>query len=226
MAFAAPVVAEVATAGGTAAAASGAAGAAGAAEAGGAARAGGQAAAARPRKLASTGEKASEALPRRRAQRQSTAAGRADELLASGGGRGRARRALMDEFGASGPEADRLLDDAEGRRPADEPTDEPADEPARPRGGDPASRVGSAIGGAAGRGIGGALNAGGGLLLGAVSYVLALVFLRDGTDGLKRWVAAKFLNKVPSAATPAKTTPATTTTDGALRLRTRGDVSA
>ena len=43
-------------------------------------------------------------------------------------------------------------------------------------------------------------NAGGGALLGAVTYVLALTYLRGGREGVKAWMRAKFLNQVPGSA--------------------------
>jgi hypothetical protein len=119
-----------------------------------------------------------------------TAASRADELVAGGGGRGRSRRALMDEYGATANEADDLLDAAGGRAP-----DQPADEPSSSSGssaGSSGSRVASKVG----RGFTGGLDAGGGLILGVLLYVAGLTYLRGGSAGLKAWVRAKFLNKV------------------------------
>lgn len=133
---------------------------------------------------------AAPALPR------GTAAGRAGELVAGGTPRYKARRALMDEFGATGGQADDLLDAAgqNAEPPAvDDPNPDQGHEPAQrsSSAGRPAPRLP--------RPVSGAFGAGGGLLLGALSYTLALVFLRDGTDGLRRWFAAKFLNRVPTA---------------------------
>lgn len=138
-----------------------------------------------------------------------TAAARADELHASGTGRGRARRALMDEYGATAGQADDLLDAAGTRAPA--PDQPPADTPPAPKAGPSlSSQLGGSLGGAAGRGIGNGLNAGGGLILGTLLYFAGLTFLRGGTAGLKTWLAAKFLNKVPgSAAVPYSATAVT-----------------
>jgi hypothetical protein len=46
-------------------------------------------------------------------------------------------------------------------------------------------------------------NAGGGLLLGAMTWVLAITYLRSGGTGVRALLAAKFLNKT---STTAKTT--------------------
>ena len=42
-------------------------------------------------------------------------------------------------------------------------------------------------------------DAGGGLLLGAIAYVLVLSYIRGGPDGVKAWLRAKFLNQVGGA---------------------------
>ncbi len=41
-----------------------------------------------------------------------------------------------------------------------------------------------------------ATNSGAGFVLGLGLYAAGLVYLREGTPGLKRWLAAKFLNRV------------------------------
>lgn len=47
-------------------------------------------------------------------------------------------------------------------------------------------------------------NAGGGLVLGAFTYVLALTYLRSGSAGVKAWLRAKFLNQVSTPAATSK----------------------
>jgi hypothetical protein len=47
-----------------------------------------------------------------------------------------------------------------------------------------------------------AMNAGGGLVLGALGYILGTVYLRGGGAGLKAWFNAKFLNKTAATTTP------------------------
>jgi len=183
VAFVAPVLVEGAAAGGSAAAASGAA-EAGTAGAGRAATAG--ASSARSARTAP-------AVPSK------TAAARADELTASGATRTQARRALRHEYGATGEQADDLLDAAAGRQPSPPSDDKPADEP-------------SGSGSSAGAHHSLPDVAGGGLVLGVLTYVVGLVFLRGGWAGVKAWAAAKFLNKVPGqapAAAPATAAPAT-----------------
>ncbi|OJV57953.1 MAG: hypothetical protein BGO38_06945 [Cellulomonas sp. 73-145] len=127
-----------------------------------------------------------------------TAKARAGEL--AGQPRYKARRALRDELGATSGQADDLLDAAA----ADQPADEPADEPARRRSSS-SSQLGGAIGGQLGRSVGNGLNASGGFVLGALAYVLFLVYLRGGTPAVKSWLAAKFLNRTGSVSTGAAT---------------------
>lgn len=43
-----------------------------------------------------------------------------------------------------------------------------------------------------------AANAGGGFALGLVTYVVVLTYLRDGRDGVKALLKAKFFNEVPA----------------------------
>lgn len=224
MSFAAPVVARTAATTGSAAAA-------------GSSAAGAKVATTGRRKLASTGEPAAAALARRRAQRSSTAASRADELVGAGGPRYRQRRVLRDEFGATAAEADDLLDAAASRRP--EPEAVP-DEPA-PRGTADgfASKAGAAVGGQLGRGAGTALNAGGGLLLGVIAYVLGVNYLRDGSTGVKKWLRAKFLNRVDAPSSTAskdrsafaaagaqRATAGSANTGSGLRVSTDGGAGA
>lgn len=168
MAFAAPMVEGVA---------SGAAASEGAAAAGATRAAGSKAA----------GRAAGVSMPTK------TAAARADELVKAGGGRGRSRRALMDEYGATAGQADDLLDAAGTRNPPapdPEPADTPPDTSSRPSGPSLPSLPRSVTNGAA---------AGGGLILGTFAYVLALVYLRGGSAGLRAWLRAKFLNKTTSS---------------------------
>ncbi len=42
-------------------------------------------------------------------------------------------------------------------------------------------------------------NTGGGFVLGLLGYVLVLNYVRDGKDGVKAWLRAKFLNQVGPA---------------------------
>jgi hypothetical protein len=187
VAFAAPVLVEGAA--GTAAA-SGAAAGAGAAEGAGAGAA-----------RAGAGTAGARGTTR-------TAAGRAGQLHTSGTPRYKARRALRDEFGATGGQADDLLDAASTRAGADAPADEPADPPTRR-----SSPAPSQLGGQLGRSIGDGLNSSGGFVLGALAYVLFLVYLRGGTPGVQAWLKAKFLNRVdgapPAPATTYQVTPPT-----------------
>lgn len=44
--------------------------------------------------------------------------------------------------------------------------------------------------------VGQTVDAGGGILLGSIGYVLLMAYLRDGSAGVKRWLKAKFLNQV------------------------------
>lgn len=71
----------------------------------------------------------------------------------------------------------------------------------------------------------GPLNAGGGLLLGALAYVVAVVYFRSGWPGVRSWFAAKFLNRtanvVPDGKAGAGATinpDGTMTTPGGLTL--------
>lgn len=137
-----------------------------------------------------------------------TAKARAGEL--AGQPRYKARRVLRDEYGATAAQADDLLDAAAADTP---PADEPADPPARRRSSS-SSDLGGAIGGQLGRSVGNGLNASGGFVLGALTYVLFLVYLRGGTPAVKSWLAAKFLNRTGSISSGAATTqvsPQTTT---------------
>ncbi len=195
MAFAAPMLVEGAAAGGSAAAASGAA-ASGAAEAGTAGAGAGRAAT----KGATSATSARTAPTASRPTK--TAAARADELVGSGSNRTQARRTLRHEYGATGEQADDLLDAAGGRVPPPPDDDTPAGEPTGS--GSPASTHRSLPD-----------VAGGGLVLGVLSYVVGLVFLRNGWAGVRAWTAAKFLNRVPGqTSTTAPATPAPATAGG------------
>lgn len=81
---------------------------------------------------------------------------------------------------------------------ADEPVDQPAPEaaPARARRSGTAARGASWTADRVNKGVGGV---GGGAVLGALGYVLALTFLRGGPEGLVAWLRAKFLNQVATA---------------------------
>ncbi|MBN9327805.1 MAG: hypothetical protein J0I87_12940, partial [Cellulomonas sp.] len=117
-----------------------------------------------------------------------------------------ARRALAYEYGATGGQADDLLDAAGTRNP---PAPTP-DEPAPPAG--PAPRS-SSNGVQVPRAVSRAAASSGGLILGGLTYVLALVYLRGGSAGLKTWLRAKFLNKT-GASTPKADHSSTATTPG------------
>jgi hypothetical protein len=121
-----------------------------------------------------------------------SAAGRASELMASGATRKQAHTALRREFGGTPAETDGLLDGVGATDPEGPPRTAP---PSRPTAAPSVPRS-----------VSGAVNAGGGAILGALAYVLALTYLRDGKPGVKRWYAAKFLNRV--ATTSAGTSAA------------------
>lgn len=162
--------------GAVAASAGGAAAGAGSA-AGGAARG---AAAAKPAPKA-----APKAAPAASAKGGGTAGDRARELRRSGQSRSSTKRKLRDEFGGTHAETDDLIDQADADAPADK-------QPAGSGGSSSSLRDKLP---SPPKSVASAANAGGGLLLGALAYVLALTYLRDGRAGVKRWVRAKFLNK-------------------------------
>lgn len=112
-----------------------------------------------------------------------TAAGRASELRAGGTRRRDARKALREEFGGSVAETDALLDDA--GLTDDAPAGAGGQQPRRATPSLPSVP----------RTVQGAVDAGGGALLGALAYVLALAYMRGGKDGVKAWLNAKFLNQ-------------------------------
>ncbi|HEY0119353.1 MAG TPA: hypothetical protein VGC04_11280 [Cellulomonas sp.] len=202
MAFALPVLAEEgAGAAGAASAASGAegAGAASAASGSSGARAAGTRRA--PTSGATSARKArtAPAAPSKPVTPTKTAAARADELVAGRTTRTSARRTLRAEYGATGEQADDLLDAATARAgtssDAGEGHEAPSPAPASPASG---SSLGSTIGRHVGGGVG-ALNSAGSLLLGAALYVVGVVYVRDGWPGVRAWLSAKFLNKVDGA---------------------------
>ncbi|MBN9375104.1 MAG: hypothetical protein J0I40_06885 [Cellulomonas sp.] len=205
MAFAAPVLVEGAAAGGSAAAASGAA----------------EAGAGRAATAGATSAKSARTAPAA-GRPTKTAAARADELVGSGSSRTKARRTLRHEYGATEEQADDLLDAAGGRVPPPSDDDKPAGEPSGSGSPAGAQRSGPSMPTLA---LGGAATAGGGLVLGALTYAVGLVFLRGGWAGVRAWLAAKFLNRVSAGAgaTTAPTSPHTAPAlpDGALRVMSR-----
>lgn len=118
-----------------------------------------------------------------------TAAGRAAELRSSGTSRADAHKALSEEFGGTPAETDDLLSgagweqDAPGAGGEAQPA-RAAQSGRRPSLPKPPKSLSSAA------------EAGGGVLLGVLGYVLALAYMRDGKAGVKAWLSAKFLNKV------------------------------
>lgn len=146
--------------------------------------AGGSAAAARGTKAA----KAAPAAKAGRASKAIAAPDRARQLLEQGTARGDAARILRDEYGST-------LAEAEGLLPAPDvdaaPDVDPAAEPTPVAGS--ASRARSLP--KVPKTVTTAANAGGGLILGTLSYVLALAYLRGGSAGVKAWLRAKFLNR-------------------------------
>lgn len=183
MAFAAPVVAEMA--GGAAASGAGSAVASGAG-AGAAAKVAPKAA---PKAAAKPARKAAP----KAAPRAATAPDRARQLIDSGTSRKDAARILRDEYGST-------LAEAEGLLPA-EPSSATSTPPASPA---PAPDRSAPSLPSVPRGVRSAANAGGGALLGALTYIIALTYLRDGKPGVTRWLRAKFLNQVSSPATTPK----------------------
>jgi hypothetical protein len=137
-----------------------------------------------------------------------TAAGRADQLHGSRAPRYKARRALTDEYGATAGQADDLLDAAASRAPAGTP---PASSAPTPRSGTGMPQLG--------RTIGTGVNASGGFVLGALAYVLFLVYLRGGTPAVASWLRAKFLNRVDGATPLPATTYQSTAPTVAASLR-------
>jgi hypothetical protein len=112
----------------------------------------------------------------------------AGKAAKAAGGKAAARRAPAG--GLSKLERDRAAIQAiKDARPAEQPpaTDTTAPAPTPPGAGAAVSRVFSDIQPS---------GAGGGLVLGALAYVLGLTYLRSGRAGVKALLRAKFLNKV------------------------------
>lgn len=115
-----------------------------------------------------------------------TASARGEQLLSEGRSRKEAARAVRDEFGSTLSEAEGLLP------PADKPAVPPADPPAA------TGRTTGPSLPAVPRSVRQAADVGGGVIIGAFTYVLVLTYLRDGMPGVRRWMTAKFLNRVDS----------------------------
>ena len=140
--------------------------------------------------------------PRRAAVKQpstkaTAAPARAQQLLDAGTSRADAARIIRDEYGST-------LAEAQGLLPAPAPTNSvPAPQsPSVPAPSTPSIP-------SVPRAVRSAASSGGGVILGAVTYVLALTYLRSGRAGVVAWLRAKFLNQAglqpatqPAAATP------------------------
>ena len=127
--------------------------------------------------------KKSAAVAKPAAAPTSTAAARAAQLRSGGSTRAQGVRALKDEYGASPAEAGDLYDGAPAAPPAPRTAMQNLNS---------ANKLQAIVP------KGSAASAGGGALLGAIAYVLALTYMRSGMPGVKAWFAAKFLNKVSS----------------------------
>jgi len=126
------------------------------------------------------------------AGKAATAPARARQLVAAGKSRADASRIIRDEYGSTLAEADGLVGaasstgEAGGAGASATPPASPAT-PAR-------AQVRRRLPGA--KAVGQTVEAGGGILLGSIGYVLLMAYLRDGSAGVKRWLKAKFLNQV------------------------------
>lgn len=125
-----------------------------------------------------------------RAAKATTAPERAAQLRAAGKSNAEAARVLRDETGSTLAEARGLVDDLPDTGGADggDPPASPSAPPAARRSMPSAPKV-----------VRRSADAGGGLLLGAIAYVLVLSYIRGGPDGVKAWLRAKFLNQVGGA---------------------------
>lgn len=146
-----------------------------------------------------------------------TAAQRAQKLVDSGMSRTRARRTLRDEYGATAAQADDLLD-ATTAPPAPPAADAQPDTSST----DTARRGGTGV--SVPKPVRGAMNAGGGAVLGALLYVLGLVYLRGGTAGLKAWYRAKFLNDTGVAPSATAATPGVGNNGSGLTTPSQGGI--
>jgi hypothetical protein len=118
-----------------------------------------------------------------------TAASRASELKTSGVSRAQASRTLRDEYGATVAQASDLLDAA-----PEPPAPSAPDQPASPQEPSPGLSLPAVP-----KAVSSAWTAGGGAVLGTLVYVLFLTYMRGGSDGVKTWFRAKFLNQVTTA---------------------------
>lgn len=133
---------------------------------------------------------------------------RARELARSGVSRDDAARTLSAEYGSTLAESKGLLgDQAPDVPPAAPPKDTPAPAPSSsgPSFNPPKS-------------VSSAASAGGGAILATLVYVLFLTYLRGGTEGLKAWGRAKFLNQT----TTSTRAPATAGSSGASGMNGTG----
>lgn len=116
---------------------------------------------------------------------------RARQLLGEGRSRADVARILRDETGSTLAEAEGLVADVAGEAGGTGDTPAPPAQPA-PRGGRRSAPSLPSPPKVIRRGV----DAGGGVILGALAYVLALAYIRGGSDGVKAWLRAKFLNQV------------------------------
>ena len=129
---------------------------------------------------------------------------RARELRGLGQSRSTSKRKLRDEYGGTHAETEALLDDADASTTVEDAGQSSSDpEPAQPA---DRSRLSLPSLPSAPKAASKVANAGGGALLGAIAYVLALTYLREGKAGVNRWLKAKFLNRTDPNYTPPTTT--------------------
>jgi hypothetical protein len=127
-----------------------------------------------------------------KAPKAATAPDRARQLVGEGRSRRDAAKILRDEFGSTEAEALGLVDDVSPSSTAGSAgagSGAPPADPAatrRPTGSPPSPP----------KVIRRSADAAGGVILGTLAYVLALTYLRGGSEGVKAWLRAKFLNQV------------------------------
>jgi murein DD-endopeptidase MepM/ murein hydrolase activator NlpD len=134
----------------------------------------------------------------------------AERSRAYDAGRARARqprRARGERPGYSDTELDEL--DTAGERAG-------ARERRRERAGDLASNAGGRLWSSAK----GPAHDAGGFVLGLLAYALLMAYLEDGVPGVRRWLAAKFLNRVPGDPTTTSAVPSSSTSAGAIQPAT------
>lgn len=133
---------------------------------------------------------------------------RARELLDSGMSRKDAARVIRDETGSTLAEATSILPPEPAPTPAPTSPESGPAQPEREPGAFPGTPTLPSLPKPS-RAVRSAVSAGGGAILGTLTYVLALAYLRDGPAGVRAWLRAKFLNRVGPAPAPVPAVPRT-----------------